>query len=78
VWENTPQMGQIQITKKSAPEFYSPAKDSIEAEIEFARQIVRLTILNTSVYTNVSVTKRGYTHSLEIQNKQRAAFRRNG
>jgi uncharacterized surface anchored protein len=118
VWENTPQMGQIQITKKSAddnpingfpagtllegavfevydkannlvdtvksnknglavskllplarynviektaPEFYSPAKETIEAEIEFAGQIVRLTVLNSSVYTNVSVTKRGYT-----------------
>jgi uncharacterized surface anchored protein len=118
VWENTPQLGQIQITKKSAddnpingfpagtllegavfeiydkannlvdtiksnknglavskllplarytviektaPEFYSPAKDSIEAEIEFAGQIVRLTVLNSSIYTNVSVTKRGYT-----------------
>ena len=36
-------------------------KESIEAEIEFSGQIVRLEVFNTSVYTNVSVTKRGYT-----------------
>jgi uncharacterized surface anchored protein len=123
-WKNTPQMGQIQITKKSAddnsingfpagtllqgavfgiydrannlvdtvmsdknglavskllplgryiirestsPAYYSATKDAIEAEIEFSGQIVRLTVLNSSVYTNVSVTKRGYTEVVSGQ-----------
>jgi uncharacterized surface anchored protein len=49
------------IREVRAPEFYSAVNDSIETEIEFSGQIVRLTVLNTSVYTNVSVIKRGYT-----------------
>jgi uncharacterized surface anchored protein len=117
IWKNTPLLGQIQITKKSAddnpingfpagtaltgavfeiydrannlldtvitdkngiavskplpvgryiireaksPEFYSAGTEAIDTEIEFSRQIVRLTVLNKSTYTNVSVTKRGY------------------
>lgn len=116
-WENTPEMGQIQITKKSAddnpyngflagtvlqgatfeiydrannlldtivsdkngiaiskplpigryliretkaPAFYAANANEIEAEIEFVGQIVRLEVLNSSLYTNVSVKKRGY------------------
>ena len=116
-WENTPQMGQIQITKKSsddnpyngfpagtllegatfeiydrannlldtivsdkngiavskplplgryiiretkAPNFYEANSNVIEAEIEFVGQIVRLEVLNSSLYTNVSIKKRGY------------------
>ena len=116
-WKNTPQMGQIQITKKSsddnpyngfpagtllegatfeiydrannlldtivsdkngiatskplplgryiiretkAPNFYSYNQNAIEAEIEFVGQIVRIEVLNSSLYTNVSIKKRGY------------------
>ena len=116
-WENTPQMGQIQITKKSsddnpyngfpagtllegatfeiydrannlldtivsdkngiavskplplgryiiretkAPNFYEANSNVIETEIEFVGQIVRLEVLNSSLYTNVSIKKRGY------------------
>lgn len=117
-WKNTPQMGQIQITKKSAddnpingltagtllpdvvfeiysragnlvdtvktdkngravsktlplgryviketkaPNYYIADNTEINAEIEFSGQIVRLEVLNKSCYTNVSVTKRGYS-----------------
>jgi len=124
IWENTPQMGQIQITKKSAddnpingfpagtllansvfevydragnlvdtvrsdkngwaatktlplgrytlreaqaPPYYSAAPDAIEAEIEFSGQIVRLEVLNRSVYTHVSITKRGYAEVMPGQ-----------
>ena len=116
VWENTPQQGQIQITKKSkddnpinglpagtllqgatfeiydkagnvvdtivsnergvavskllplgrytikemkAPAYYGASGETFEAEIEFAGQIVRLEVLNESVYTNVSIAKSG-------------------
>ena len=116
VWENTPQQGQIQITKKSkddnpinglpagtllqgatfeiydkagnvvdtivsnergvavskllplgrytiretkAPAYYGASGEIFEAEIEFSCQIVRLEVLNESVYTNVSIAKSG-------------------
>ena len=116
VWENTPQQGQIQITKKSkddnpinglpagtllqgatfeiydkagnvvdtivsnergvavskllplgrytiretkAPAYYGASGETFEAEIEFSGQIVRLEVLNESVYTNVSIAKSG-------------------
>ena len=116
VWENTPQQGQIQITKKSkddnpinglpagtllqgatfeiydkagnvvdtivsnergvavsgllplgrytiretkAPVYYGASGETFEAEIEFSGQIVRLEVLNESVYTNVSIAKSG-------------------
>jgi hypothetical protein len=54
-------LGRYTIREVSAPAYYSPVSESIDAEIEFSGQIVRLTVLNTSVYTNVSVGKRGYT-----------------
>ena len=116
VWENTPQQGQIQITKKSkddnpinglpagtllqgatfeiydkagnvvdtivsnergvavskllplgrytiretkSPQYYGASGETFEAEIEFSGQIVRLEVLNESVYTNVSIVKSG-------------------
>ena len=131
VWENTPQQGQIQITKKSkddnpinglpagtllqgatfeiydkvgnvvdtivsnergvavsgllplgrytiretkAPVYYGASGETFEAEIEFSGQIVRLEVLNESVYTNVSIAKSGpkpvsYTH-LDVYKRQ--------
>jgi uncharacterized surface anchored protein len=54
-------LGRYTIREVKAPDYYSAVKDAIDAEIEFSGQIVRLTVLNTGVYTNVSVTKRGYT-----------------
>ena len=53
-------LGRYTIREASAPEFYSATQETIEAEIEFSGQIIRLTVLNKSTFTNVSVTKRGY------------------
>jgi hypothetical protein len=39
----------------------------ISAEIEFAGQIVRLAMTNKSLYTNVSITKRGYVEIMPGQ-----------
>jgi uncharacterized surface anchored protein len=54
-------LGRYVIREIQAPAYYAAVKDAIDAEIEFSGQIIRLTVLNTSTYTNVSVTKRGYT-----------------
>ena len=53
-------LGRYTIRETKAPVFYSAATQPIEVEIEFSGQIVRVEVLNQSVYTNVSVTKRGY------------------
>ena len=53
-------LGRYTIRETKAPVFYSATTQSIEVEIEFSGQIVRVEVLNQSVYTNVSVTKRGY------------------
>lgn len=53
-------LGRYTIRETKAPMFYSATAQPIEAEIEFSGQIVRVEVLNQSVYTNVSVTKRGY------------------
>ena len=53
-------LGRYTIRETKAPMFYSATAQPIEVEIEFSGQIVRVEVLNQSVYTNVSVTKRGY------------------
>lgn len=53
-------LGRYTIRETKAPAYYSATTQTIEAEIEFSGQIVRLEVLNSSIYTNVSVTKRGY------------------
>lgn len=53
-------LGRYTIRETKAPVFYSATTQPIEVEIEFSGQIVRVEVLNQSVYTNVSVTKRGY------------------
>ena len=57
---NTLPLGRYIIRETKAPVFYSATTQPIEVEIEFSGQIVRVEVLNQSVYTNVSVTKRGY------------------
>lgn len=54
-------IGRYIIREIAAPAYYSGTSEEIEAEIEFSGQIVRLEVYNQSVYTNVSITKRGYT-----------------
>ena len=53
-------LGRYTIRETKAPVFYSATTQPIEVEIEFSGQIVRVEVLNQSVYTNASVTKRGY------------------
>lgn len=60
VISDTLPLGRYTIRETKAPVYYSPLSQSVEVEIEFSGQIVRLEVLNQSVYTNVSVTKRGY------------------
>lgn len=57
---NTLPLGRYTIRETKAPVFYSATTQPIEVEIEFSGQIVHVEVLNQSVYTNVSVTKRGY------------------
>ncbi len=53
-------IGRYVIRETKAPNFYAANANTIDAEIEFVGQIVRLEVLNSSLYTNVSVKKRGY------------------
>ena len=53
-------LGRYTIREVIAPDNYSAVLEAIEVEIEFAGQTVQVTVLNKSIYTNVSVTKRGY------------------
>lgn len=60
-------LGRYTIRETKAPMFYSATTQPIEAEIEFSGQIVRIEVLNQSVYTNVSVSKRGYKQVVPSQ-----------
>jgi uncharacterized surface anchored protein len=53
-------LGRYVIREAQSPAYYMATSDTVDAELEFSGQIVRITVLNKSVYTNVSVTKRGY------------------
>jgi hypothetical protein len=53
-------IGRYIIREVKAPNNYMASQDKFDAEIEFAGQIVRLEVQNKSVYTNVSIQKRGY------------------
>lgn len=60
-------LGRYTIRETKAPMFYSAVSEPVETEIEFFGQIVRVEVLNKSVYTNVSVTKRGYKQAAPAQ-----------
>ena len=53
-------LGRYKVVESRATDFYGLDKTPIEAEIEFAGQIVRVAVTNKSLYTSVSITKRGY------------------
>ena len=52
-------MGRYTIRETKSPQYYGESGETFEAEIEFSGQIVRLEVLNESVYTNVSIVKSG-------------------
>ena len=54
-------LGRYTIREVKAPANYLVSQETIAIEIEFAGQIVRLEVLNKSVYVNVSISKRGYS-----------------
>lgn len=60
-------LGRYTIRETKAPMFYSATTQPIETEIEFSGQIVRVEVLNKSVYNNVAVTKRGYKQAAPAQ-----------
>ena len=54
-------LGRYKIVESKAADFYGLDKTPIEVEIEYAGQIVKAAMTNKSLYTNVSITKRGYS-----------------
>ena len=60
-------LGRYTIRETKAPMFYSATTQPIETEIEFSGQIVRVEVLNKSLYNNVAVTKRGYKQATPAQ-----------
>lgn len=60
-------IGRYTIVETKTPMYYSKTSDRFEAEIEFSGQIVRIDVLNSSIFTNVSVTKRGYAQVMPSQ-----------
>ena len=60
-------LGRYTVKETQAAEFYGLNSTPIDTEIEFAGQIVRLAMTNKAVYTNVSITKRGYAQVMPGQ-----------
>ena len=60
-------LGRYKLVEARAAEFYGLDQTPIEVEIEFAGQIVRAAMTNKSLYTNVSITKRGYVEVMPGQ-----------
>ena len=60
-------LGRYTVKETQAAEFYGLESTVMEAEIEFAGQIVRMAMTNKSLYTNVSITKRGYAQVMPGQ-----------
>lgn len=60
-------LGRYTVIESQAASFYALDKTPIEVEIEFAGQIVRAAMTNKSLYTNVSITKRGYSEVMPGQ-----------
>ncbi len=54
-------LGRYQIVESKSADFYGLDKTPVEVEIEYAGQIVKAAMTNKSLYTNVSITKRGYS-----------------
>ena len=60
-------LGRYFVVETQAASFYALDKTPIEVEIEFAGQIVRAAMTDKSLYTNVSITKRGYSEVMPEQ-----------
>ena len=60
-------LGRYKIVESKAGKFYGLDKTPIEVEIEFAGQIVKVSMTNKSLYTNVSIKKTGYVEVMPGQ-----------
>lgn len=60
-------LGRYRVVESRSADFYSLDKTPMEAELEYAGQIVRLAMTNKSLSTNVSITKRGYAQVMPGQ-----------
>lgn len=60
-------LGRYKIVESRSADFYGLDKTPIEAEIEFAGQIVKTAMTNKSLYTNVSIKKTGYVEAVPGQ-----------
>ena len=60
-------LGRYKIMESKSADFYGLDKTPIEAEIEFAGQIVKTAMTNKSLYTNVSIKKTGYVEAVPGQ-----------
>ena len=54
-------LGRYTVKEVSSPSFYSVSGEEVTVYLEHEGQIVQIEFLNESVYTNVSVSKTGYT-----------------
>ena len=60
-------LGRYKIVESKAADFYGLDKTPIEAELEYAGQIVKVSMTNKSLYTNVSIKKTGYAEVMAGQ-----------
>ena len=60
-------LARYKIVESKAAEFYGLDKTPIEVEIEHAGQIVKASMTNKSLYTNVSIKKTGYVEVMPEQ-----------
>ena len=60
-------LARYKIVESKAAEFYGLDKTPIEVEIEHAGQIVKASMTNKSLYTNVSIKKTGYVEVMPGQ-----------
>ena len=61
-------LGRYKIVESKAADFYGLDKTPIEAEIEYAGQIVKVAMTNKALSTNVSIKKTGYAEVMPGQN----------
>lgn len=60
-------LGRYKIVESKAAENYGLDKPPIDVKVEFAGQIVKASMTNKSLYTNVSIKKTGYTEVMPGQ-----------
>lgn len=60
-------LGRYKVIEVKTAEFYGLDPTPVEVELEFSGQLVKLALTNKSLYTNVSITKRGYVEVMPGQ-----------